>query len=104
MGGLVCPECGHEKSYVADCRPFAAGFRRRREYQLCGHRWTTYECDSAIMRRRECLECGVRWNTFECMEHRDEALERQKNELIYAITDTKAAIQKAIKSLQEIQI
>jgi len=51
MGGLVCPKCGHEKSDVVDCRPFAAGFRRRRECQLCGHRWTTYECDSAVMRR-----------------------------------------------------
>ena len=80
--GIHCPNCESTFSHVIN----------------------TELVKDAIKRRRECLECGVRWNTFECMEHRDEALERQKNELIYAITDTKAAIQKAIKSLQEIQI
>lgn len=51
MAGLNCPKCGYEKSFVKDCRPFAAGFRRRRECERCGTRWTTFECDSALMRR-----------------------------------------------------
>ena len=44
MEGLLCPECGCDKSHVTDTRPYQKGIRRRRECENCGHRWSTYEC------------------------------------------------------------
>lgn len=60
--GLVCEKCGHDKSYVVDCRPSADGIRRRRECENCGHRWTTYEFDRNMFLRLRNLgvKIGVR--------------------------------------------
>ena len=80
--GIHCPNCGCTFSSVVN----------------------TESITNAIRRRRECLECGVRWNTYECMEHRDQALEQEKRNLIYAQVDAKAVIRKAIEALQSIQI
>ena len=81
-GGIHCPNCDSTFSRVVN----------------------TELAKESIKRRRECLECGVRWNTYECMEHRDVTLEREKNYLIYARTNAKEAIHKAIETLQSIQI
>ncbi len=80
--GLHCPNCGCTFSSVVN----------------------TESITNAIRRRRECLECGVRWTTYECIQHFDKKLESEKRQLVYAITDAKEAISKAIKTLQEIQI
>lgn len=50
-GGLCCPKCGYDKSYVKETRPFADGIRRRRECEKCRHRFTTYECGNDMLRR-----------------------------------------------------
>lgn len=41
---MICPLC-HERSKVIESRPIesGAGTRRRRECELCGHRFTTFE-------------------------------------------------------------
>lgn len=38
-----CPNCGEYLSDVVDCRPTAAGYRRRRRCQGCGTRFSTEE-------------------------------------------------------------
>jgi transcriptional repressor NrdR len=81
-GGIHCPNCDSTFSRVIN----------------------TELAKEAIKRRRECLECGVRWNTYECMEHRDQVLEQEKRNLIYAQVDAKTAIQNAIEKLQQIKI
>ena len=80
--GIHCPNCGCTFSSVVN----------------------TESITNAIRRRRECLECGVRWTTFEGIQHFDKKLESEKRQLVYAKTDAKEAISKAIKMLQEIQI
>lgn len=51
MAGMVCPECGHNKSLVVDSRPCADGIRRRRECEQCGKRWSTYEFSNDMAKR-----------------------------------------------------
>ena len=42
---MLCPSCGADATRVIDSRPVEAGaaIRRRRECEICGHRYTTYE-------------------------------------------------------------
>ena len=42
---MKCPSCGHLKSNVLDSRPSSEGtsIRSRREWLLCGKRFTTFE-------------------------------------------------------------
>ena len=37
-----CPKCGGD-SYIVDGRNKKYGYRRRRECELCGFRWSTLE-------------------------------------------------------------
>src|SRR5271165_2308985 len=40
---MQCPYCGSDKLKVLDTTDIKNGIRRRRECQLCGERFTTYE-------------------------------------------------------------
>lgn len=42
---MLCPSCGDTETRVIDSRPVEAGraIRRRRECEVCGHRFTSYE-------------------------------------------------------------
>jgi transcriptional repressor NrdR len=42
---MLCPSCGAADTRVIDSRPAenGAAIRRRRECEVCGHRFTTYE-------------------------------------------------------------
>lgn len=42
---MLCPACGASDTSVIDSRPAESGsaIRRRRECDVCGHRFTTYE-------------------------------------------------------------
>lgn len=42
---MLCPSCGAADTRVIDSRPAenGASIRRRRECEVCGHRFTTYE-------------------------------------------------------------
>ncbi len=44
-GAMLCPACGASETRVIDSRPAESGasIRRRRECDVCGHRFTTYE-------------------------------------------------------------
>ena len=50
---MLCPVCGHEKSYVTDARPCKMGMRRRRECENCGNRFTTYEYQAEYMKENQ---------------------------------------------------
>ena len=48
---MRCPSCSHLTSKVVDSRPGNEGqeIRRRRECELCRHRFTTYErCEQIV--------------------------------------------------------
>lgn len=49
--GIVCPYCGHKKSVIRDCREHYDGYRRRRECEKCGKRFTTYEFTEDMVKR-----------------------------------------------------
>lgn len=40
---MKCPHCGEDRSRVIDTRTTGDGIRRRRECEVCGKRFTTYE-------------------------------------------------------------
>ncbi len=40
---MQCPHCGEADTRVVDTRTASGGIRRRRECQVCGQRFTTYE-------------------------------------------------------------
>ena len=42
---MLCPACDASETRVIDSRPVEAGraIRRRRECEVCGHRFTSYE-------------------------------------------------------------
>ena len=40
---MFCPKCASDKTSVTDSRSDAGAIRRRRECQVCGYRFTTYE-------------------------------------------------------------
>jgi transcriptional repressor NrdR len=40
---MFCPKCSSEKTSVTDSRSDGGAIRRRRECQVCGYRFTTYE-------------------------------------------------------------
>ncbi len=40
---MNCPQCMNMKVRCTDSRPVEGTVRRRRECQVCGARWTTYE-------------------------------------------------------------
>lgn len=42
---MLCPSCGADDTRVIDSRPVESGqaIRRRRECEVCSHRFTTYE-------------------------------------------------------------
>ena len=43
-GPTRCPACGLQNSLIIDSRYYSDGFyRRRRECQSCGERWSTME-------------------------------------------------------------
>lgn len=43
-GATRCPACGLQNSLIIDSRYYGDGFyRRRRECQSCGERWSTME-------------------------------------------------------------
>lgn len=48
---MNCPNCTIDRSSVIDSRTGALGdrIRRRRSCMACGHRWTTYEVDAALL-------------------------------------------------------
>ena len=41
--GIKCPACDHGQSSVQDSRLAVNSIRRRRQCEICGFRWTTYE-------------------------------------------------------------
>jgi transcriptional repressor NrdR len=40
---MFCPKCSSDKTSVTDSRSDGGAIRRRRECQVCGYRFTTYE-------------------------------------------------------------
>lgn len=40
---MACPKCSKTKSRVVNKRNYYERIYRRRECQICGSRWTTYE-------------------------------------------------------------
>lgn len=51
LAGIVCPKCGEKENRIVSSWPIGDGIKRRRECAFCHERFTTYECDNALMRR-----------------------------------------------------
>lgn len=44
-----CPDCGHNKTLIKDCREWGDGsFRRRRQCAKCGYEFHTVEVEESI--------------------------------------------------------
>ncbi len=58
---MKCPYCGNSNSRVIDSRPADDGgsIRRRRECDVCGRRFTTYEKVETLTYDRSKIEGGV---------------------------------------------
>lgn len=65
-----CPDCGHNKTLIKDCREWGDGsFRRRRQCAECGYEFYTVEIEESVS------ELGNLWSEIEELKREKAVLE-----------------------------